>query len=228
MTLSFSEVEKELLARADSKRLAGMARYGITAKNALGVSMPEIRALARRTGRNAALARQLWASGVHEMRILAGLVHVPGEFSGLEADAWCADFHSWDVCDQTCLNLVRHTPFARAKTAQWAEDEREFVRRAGFSLMAVLAVHDKAAADAEFVRCLSVICRYCGDERNMVKKAVNWALRQIGKRNAALNAHAIEAARAMLRLQSRAGNWIARDALRELCSESVARRLKKA
>lgn len=220
---AFLSAQEEFERLANPANVAGMTRFGINAGRAYGVPMPQVRAMAKRLGHSAALARELWADGAHEMRILAALVHEPAQFTAAEADSWAAGFDSWDVCDQVCLNLVWKTAFAWDKVACWSADEREFVRRAAFSLLAVLAVHDKKASNKKFIKHLRLVVRHSRDERNMVKKAVNWALRQIGKRNLALNAEAVRTAREILALDTRPGNWIARDALRELTSGAVAR-----
>jgi 3-methyladenine DNA glycosylase AlkD len=178
--------------------------------------MPILRQLARECGRNHELAAELWGSGVHEARILATLVDERARVTRRQMDCWARDLDSWDVCDQACQNLFRYTPFAFEKAARWARAKPEFVRRAGFSLTAGLAVKAKDAADAEFEAFLPLIEEAATDDRNMVKKAVNWALRQIGKRNPPLRAKAIAKAEEIRALDSRAARWIAADALREL------------
>jgi 3-methyladenine DNA glycosylase AlkD len=206
----------ELRSLANPANVAGMARFGINPEGTLGVSMPALRAIARRVRRDPALARELWASGVHEARILATLVADPKRIAPAQADRWARQLDSWDVCDQACQNLFRFAPFAFEKAAEWAREEREFVRRAGFALMAGLAVKAKTAADAQFEAFLPLIEEKACDERNFVKKAVNWALRQIGKRNERLRVKAIAAAERIERQESRAARWVAADALREL------------
>lgn len=210
------EILDQLRCLAVPANLAGMARYGIRTDSALGVPMPAMRALARRVGRDHALAGQLWASGVHEARIMAGLVDEPARVAARQMDAWVKDLYSWDVCDQACNNLFVRTPHAWAKARRWAAGRAEFTRRAAFSMMASLAVHDKAAGDAEFLALLPLIEQAATDERNYVKKAVNWALRQIGKRNAPLRAAAIACAGRIAAQGGKAPRWIASDALREL------------
>ena len=220
-------VLRELKSLADPDAARGMARFGITGGTVYGISVTRLRALARRIGRDHALARRLWASGVHEARILASLVDDPALVTEAQTEAWVRDFDSWDVCDQVCGNLFDKTPFAYRKALAWSRRREEFIRRAGFALMAWLAFHDKAATDARLRRFLPAIIRAATDERNYVKKAVNWALRQIGKRNRALNREAIRAARAIQRLESPAARWIAADALRELTGEAAKRRLRR-
>lgn len=205
-----------LRAHANPDNVAGMARYGISAKETLGVPMPVLRGLAKEVGKSHELARGLWRSGVHEARILATLVEERGRVTPRQMDRWARGLDSWDVCDQACQNLFRYTPFAFAKAAEWSRARPEFVRRAGFSLMAGLAVKAKDVPDAQFEAFLPLIAEAAADGRNMVKKAVNWALRQIGKRNQHLRRAAIAAAREIARQDSRAARWIASDALREL------------
>ena len=231
-----AELLTDLQAEANSANVAGMARFGISSEGTLGVSMTIIRNLARdakrRLGlRNGAgrheLAALLWDSGFHEARIMAAMVDMPALVTEAQAEAWVADLESWDVCDKLCIDLLRLTPFAWAKAAEWTERSEEFVKRAGFALGATLAVHAKAAPDSAFAGLLAADEREATDERNMVKKALNWQLRSIGKRNAALNAEAIATAERILAHNpgSRSARWIARDALRELRSEPVRQRL---
>lgn len=214
--MTAAEAIAELRAHANASNVAGMARYGIRTGRALGVPMPILRALARRAGRSHALARGLWASGIHEARILATLVEELGRVTPRQMDRWARDFDSWDICDQACRNLFRYTPCAFDKAAAWARAQPEFVRRAGFSLMAGLAVKARDAPDAPFEAFLPLIAGAANDDRNMVKKAVNWALRQIGKRNPRLRRKAIRAAQVIRQQQTRPARWIAADALREL------------
>jgi 3-methyladenine DNA glycosylase AlkD len=205
-----------LRSHANPVNVAGMARFGINPRNTLGVPMPVLRGLAREAGRNHALAQELWDSAIHEARILATLVDEPARVTRRQADRWARDFDSWDVCDQACQNLFRYTPFAFEKAAGWARARPEFIRRAGFAMMAGLAVKAKTASDEQFEAFLPLIAEAAADERNFVKKAVNWALRQIGKRNPRLRAKAIAAANEIRQQDSRAARWVARDALREL------------
>ncbi|MBU4461010.1 MAG: DNA alkylation repair protein [Verrucomicrobia bacterium] len=210
------EVVDWLRAHGSERNRAGMARYGIRADRAFGVSMPAMRAFARTLGHSHALALDLWASGIHEARILASLVDEPARVMPVQMDAWARDLDSWDVCDQCCLNLFRRTPHAWRRAHAWSRRRAEFVKRAGFSLFAVLAVHDKAAPDERFLDVFAAVEREAGDDRNFVRKSVNWALRQAGKRNPALRRAAIDCARRLRALDSRSARWIASDALREL------------
>ena len=218
----------QLRAQANPANAAGMARFGIRGAEVLGISIPVLRKLAKEAGRDHALAQQLWASGVHEARILAGMVADPAQMTEAAAEEWVAAFDSWDLCDQVCMNLLRHCPFAYAKSAEWSGREEELVKRAGFALMAALAQGDKQAGDDAFASFLPVIEREAGDDRPMVRKAVNWALRQIGKRDLALNKQAVKAAERVRGQGSRSARWIAGDALRELRSEAVQGRLRQA
>lgn len=219
------KIVAELKAQANPANVAGMARYGIRVENALGLSAPLLRGMAKRIGRDHSLARDLWATGIHEARILAALVDDPALVTAVQLERWAKDFDSWDVCDAVCGSLFDKTPFAREKAVAWSARPEEFVKRAGFVLMASLAVHDKKAPGKLFKTFLPLIEREAADERNFVKKAVNWALRQIGKRDRALNRDAIAAAKRIRKIDSRSARWIAADALRELESDAVRERL---
>lgn len=214
--MTCEEVLQRLRARANPKNVEGMARFGITPRNTLGVSLVELRRLAREIRRDHQLALELWDSDVHEARILAGLVADPAQVSDRLMERWARGFDSWDIVDGTCNNLFRKTAAAHKKAVEWAKRKEEFVKRAGFVLMACLAVHDKRASDAVFARYLPVIRREAADERNFAKKAVNWALRQIGKRNLRLNRRAVAAAKRIRASDSKAARWVAADALHEL------------
>jgi len=215
------EIIDRLWKSANLDNVNGMARFGIATYNTLGVPMPALRAMATEIGRDHMRARTLWESGIHEARILAGLIDDPRQVSPAQMEAWVAAFDSWDVCDQVCSNLFDKTPHAREKAVEWAGRNEEFVKRAGFVLMAELAVHDKKATDERFVQFLPEIVLGAVDDRNFVKKAVNWALRQIGKRNLSMNTRAIETARTIQQIDTPSARWIAADALRELTSEKV-------
>jgi 3-methyladenine DNA glycosylase AlkD len=201
---------------ADAQAVQRMARLGINPGQALGISLPTLRKLARAIGKDQALAVALWDSGIHEARILASMVAEPHLVSPHLMDRWVNEFDSWDVCDQVCGNLFDKTPFAYHKAMQWCHEEQEFVRRAGFVMMAELAVHDKEASDEAFLPFFPLIKQYAWDERKYVKKAINWALRQMGKRNKHLCALALECANELAGMGSQAAKWIAKDALREL------------
>lgn len=210
------EIIKKLRAHAKPQNLAGMARYGIVPKNGLGVGMPLLRAIAKETGKDHALAQKLWNSGIHDARILAALVDEPEKVTPAQMNRWAAQFYSWDVCDQVCGNLFDKTPYAYEKASTWRRDPREYVKRAGFVLMAVLAVHDKRADDARFLAFLPMIREGADDARNFVKKAVNWALRQIGKRNPALRKKALALAEELATSTEAAPRRVGRGAAREL------------
>jgi 3-methyladenine DNA glycosylase AlkD len=221
--MKYREVMRKLKALGNAENVAGMARYGIQPKNAYGVSTPEVRRLAKEIGPDHRLAQQLWRSGNHDARGLAALIDDPAAVDAQQMETWARDFDSWAVVDGCCNNLFRKTAYAHRKAIEWAKREEEFVKRAGFTMMACLAVHDKQAPDARFRRFLAIVKRQSTDERNFVKKAVNWALRQIGKRNLRLRQAAISTAKQIQRLDSKAARWIAADALRELTSkETVA------
>jgi len=219
-------VLRRLKSLANPEAVAGMARYGISPQNTLGVSVPALRKMAREIGRSHGLAQELWSSGVHEARILASMIDDPRLVTEGQMDRWAVDFDSWDVCDQCCGNLFDKTDIAYRKAVEWAARDEEFVKRASFALMAWLAFHDKRVPDEAFLEFLPVIKRESVDGRNYVRKAVNWALRQIGKRNAALNIMAIQAAEEIQATGSKAGRWIAAAALRELTSDKVQERLR--
>jgi len=224
--MQFEEVLRELESLADPKAVEGMARFGINAKNTCGVSIPNLRVMAKIIGRNHVLAQRLWSSGVHEARILASMIDAPEMVIEEQMENWVKDFDSWDVCDQVCSNLFDKTKLAHLKAVEWSRRKEEFVKRAGFVLMAALSVHDTGAEDAAFFKFLPIIKRESADDRNFVKKAVNWALRQIGKRNVALNRAAVTTAEEIRKMDSKSARWIGLDALRELTSEAVQKRLR--
>lgn len=223
--MEYAAVVERLKALSVPENVEGMARFGINPQNTYGVSVPDLRKLAKGIGKDHALAQQLWSSGIHEARILAGMTDDPRQVTPQQMDSWAEEFDSWDVCDQCCMNLFDKTPFAYEKARQWSGRTEEFVKRAGFALMAVLAVHDRGAGDEKFVELLPLLVGASVDERNFVRKAVNWALRQIGKRSLALNREAIRTARQIEALDSKSARWIAADALRELTSDAVQKRV---
>ena len=225
--MNADEVMARLRSLARPGDLEGMERFGIPTEHALGIPIPMLRRLAREIGRDHGMAGELWASGIHEARILATLVDVPEEVTPEQMETWVLDFCSWDLCDQCCCNLFDRTPCAYRKAVVWSSREEEFVKRAGFVLMAALSVHDKKAEDRVLRKFFPIITREALDDRPYVRKAVNWALRQIGKRNPALNREAIRVAGEIQTIESRAARWIASDALRELTGEKVQRRLTK-
>ncbi|MDO9556023.1 MAG: DNA alkylation repair protein [Coriobacteriia bacterium] len=226
------ELLDRLRATANPANVVGMARYGIASEGTLGVQIPVLRGIAkelkplRKEDPEAphALAAGLWASGVHEARMLAVFIDIPTLVTREQAEAWVLDIGSWDICDQL-MGLFAATPFAYVLAEEWAGRSEEFVKRAGFVLMCALTVHDKKMADGSFLHFLELVEREASDERNFVKKSVNWALRQVGKRSATLHAPAVAVAARLRQSESRAARWVGSDAFRELESEAVHRRL---
>ena len=224
MFLNADQIIVQLKSQADPAAVEGMVRYGINPENTLGISIPTLRAMAREIGKDHQLAEELWASGIHEARILASIIDDPHQVTEEQMERWVADFDSWDVCDQVCSNLFDRTTFAYQKAIEWSSGEAEFIKRAGFAMMAALAVHDKRAGDERFEPFFPIIVRQATDERNYVKKAVNWALRNIGKRNRHLNTRTIEIARKIEQIDSKVARWIANDTLKELTDERIQSR----
>jgi 3-methyladenine DNA glycosylase AlkD len=222
--MQLKDVIAELKSMGNPRAAAGMARYGIKADRALGVSIPKLQGLSKKIGRNSKLAGELWSSRVHEARILACMIDEPQQVAEAQLERWVKEFDSWDLCDQCCNRLFRKTKFAHQKALDWACRPEEFVKRAGFVLMAVLAVHDKKATDRQFDRFFELIKKEADDGRNFVKKAVNWALRQIGKRNRSLNKKAIAVAEEIEQFESKTARWVAADALRELRGANVQKK----
>ncbi len=215
--INYEQAIRLITSKKNLKNLEGMKRFGINVDNAYGsMTLPELRRLGKEIGRNHEIALRLWSSRVHEARILASIVEDPDKITGVQMNKWAADFDSWDICDQCCSNLFDKTPYAYKKAAEWSTSKKEFVKRAGFAMMAALSVHDKDADDNNFVKFLPLVKKGANDERNFVKKAVNWALRQIGKRNKRLNKLAVKTAMEIRQTNSSSARWIASDALREL------------
>lgn len=202
-----------------------MAAYGLAADRNMGVRIPDLRRLAREIGVDHDLALDLWAAGYRETRILAGLVADPDLVDPVLMNDWAADLSDWEVCDQNCINLFRKTAWAWEKAIEWVFREEEFVRRAGYVLVAALAVHEKEVSDQRFIDLLPLVEANADDDRNLVKKAANWALRQIGKKNVELNQAAVELAVRLKDHPTKSGRWIGSDAHRELTSDQVRRRL---
>jgi len=225
--MNYEEILQKLQSLANPENVKGMAHFGISPKNNLGISVPRLRALAKEIGRNHTLALQLWNSGIHDARLLAVFIDNPKEVTTEQMEQWATDFDSWDICDQACTSLFDKTAYAWEKVYEWAQRDEEFVKRGAFSLIAGLAVHDKTAKDAVFIKVLSVIKQHSVDERNYVKKAVNWALRNIGKRNRLLNKKAVIVAQELTQEPSRSARWIGRDAVRELTNEKIQKRVEK-
>ncbi|UCF62862.1 MAG: DNA alkylation repair protein [bacterium] len=224
---SIEQVLDLLRAEARPENLEGMARFGMTINNRLGVSVPIMRKIARQTKKNHPLALELWETGIAEARIVAALIAEPHQITESQMETWVKDFDSWDVCDQVCMNLFDKVPLAWKKVLDWSKREEEFVRRAAFTLIACLAWHDKEAPDEKFRKLLPVIEGASTDPRNFVKKSVNWALRHIGKRNLTLNKDALKTAYNIRNIDSKTSRWIASDAIRELESPAVQKRLRE-
>lgn len=218
--MTVKEVLVELQALSTPEHLAKLAHFGVKVTKAVGVKAPDMRKLAKKAGKSHELALELWSSQIHEARILASLVEISESVTEKQMDVWVNNFDSWDLCDVTC-SLLAQTPFVRKKIDEYSTREDEFVKRTAFSLMCVLAVHDKEATDESFLHFFELIEREAWDDRNFVRKAVNWALRQIGKRNETLRLKAIESSERILNQGSKSARWIATDALRELKSEKV-------
>lgn len=224
--MMYTEIIKKLKSLGSKRARDGMARFGIRPKaETYGVSMTQLRSLAKKIKKDHALALRLWKSGVHEARILASIVDEVEKVTERQMDQWIKDFDSWDVCDQVCMNLFWQTPFAHKKAIEWSKRKPEFEKRSGFALMAVLAWKDKSATDAKFKKFFPLIKKESIDERNFARKAVNWALRQIGKRNKNLNVLALKTAKEIQKINSKSARWIASDAIRELESLAVQKKI---
>ena len=221
------EVMEQLKSKAKEDQREGMARFAIVGDLRLGVSVPDMRKIAKDIGKDHQLALDLWETGVPEGMIVAGMIAEPEKLTEQQMEAWVVDINSWDICDQVCMNLFEKTPLAEKKIYEWSVREEEFVKRASYALIACLAWHDKEASDEAFTQYFPVIVAGATDERNFVKKAVNWALRNIGKRNQELNKEAIKVAKEIQGIDSKSARWIASDAIRELESEKVQERLRK-
>ncbi len=224
---NFNDIIEKLKSVSNPDAVGGMARFGITPENTFGVSIPNLRKIAKETKKNHALAQQLWESGFRETMILASMIDEPEMVTEEQMEKWVLDFDYWEICDQCCMNLFEKTGFAYEKAIEWSLRDEQFVKRAGFVLMARLAVSDKKADDSRFEQFFPMMLREADDERNFVKKAVNWALRQIGKRNLTLNEKTIETAMEIQKIDSKSARWIASDAIRELSGEAVQKRLRK-
>lgn len=224
---SVEDVLEKLKARARPEKIEGMVRYGMSADRRLGVAVPDMRKIAKETGKDHRLALELWKTRIPEAMMVASMVDIPEEVTEGQMEEWVKDFNSWDLCDQVCMNLFDKTPFAWKKVLDWSTRNEEFVKRAAFALIACLAWHDKDAPDEKFIELIPIIKQGATDERNFVKKAVNWALRNMGKRNQSLNEAAIGAAKEIREMASKAARWIASDAIRELTSDTAQQRLRK-
>jgi 3-methyladenine DNA glycosylase AlkD len=215
-----------LKRKGSRKNVEGMARYGIVADKVFGVSVKEIQNIAKTLGRDHELALALWNTGWYEARMMTAFVDEPAAVTPSQMDRWAKDFDNWAICDNTCFHLFDRTPHTWKKIDQWSRRKEEFVKRAAFALIAGVALHDKKAPDAPFLRALKLIEREAPDDRNFVKKGVSWGLRVLGRRNRALNKAAVEVSRRLVASPKPAAAWIGRDAFRELTSAMVQRRLK--
>jgi 3-methyladenine DNA glycosylase AlkD len=224
--MTFNETMETLKSKARPEQLDGMARFGIGGAGRLGVSMPEIRALAKTIKKDHELALKLWETKIPDAMILAAIVDDPGQITKEQLESWVVDINAWDVCDQLCMTMDKLS-FAPELVREWSVRDEEFVKRAAYALIACLAWHAKQAPDEDFIGYLDIIKAGSTDERNFVRKAVNWALRNIGKRNMNLNKEALVAAREIKDIDSKAARWIAADAIRELESEPIQARLLK-
>ena len=226
-------IKQEILAFLEENKnpqnVEGMAKFGISSDNTYGISMPKLRALAKLIGKNHDLASELWDTGIHEAKILCALIGEPTKVTKEQADKWVSEIDSWDVCDQLCGNLMDKVTFVYDKVFEWADNDSEFIRRSAFSTIAYYGVHKKKEQDEFFESFFPLILKYSTDERNFVKKAVNWALRQIGKRSMTMNAKAIDLAEEIQRTfpDSKSARWIAVDAIRELKDEKTLKRIKE-
>jgi len=225
--MKYDEIIKKMKSLENPENVKGMARYGINPENNLGLSVSTVRSIAKEIGKDHDLALKLWESGIHDARMLAAHIDEPEKVTEKQMEKWVKDFNSWDVCDNCCGHLFDKTRFCFNKAIEWSNRKEEFVKRAGFALIAWSATHDKKSEDKKFEELLKFIKKEVKDERNYVKKAVNWALRNIGKRNLNLNKKAIKTAREIQKIDSKTARWIANDAIRELTSEKVQNRLKK-
>lgn len=225
--MDYKEAIKQLKSLSDPKRVENMGKFGINANNMLGIAMPELRKLGKEIGKNHKLAMELWSCGIHEAKLLAGFIDDPKLVTEEQMDSWAEDFDSWDIVDSTVGSLFEKTKFARKKAALWRNNDHVYIKRAAFVLMLRFAIGKKKVTDDEIAEFLPMIVEGAYDERNMVKKAVNWALRQIGKKNLYLNKKAIKTGEEILKIGTKHSNWIANDALRELRSSKIQERLHK-
>jgi 3-methyladenine DNA glycosylase AlkD len=222
------QVVAKLKALENPATLAGKAHFGIDVSKALGLSMPQIRGIAKQIIKDHALAEAMWQADIHETRLIASMIDIPIEVSEDQMERWVIGFNSWDICDQTCGELFDRTPFTTNKIHEWAPREEEFVKRAAFALIAWQAVHNKKMPDEDFLEYLPVIQQASDDPRNFVKKAVNWALRQMGKRSVFLHAPALALAERLAASDDKTARWIGKDAAKELSSDKIRKRLELA
>jgi len=221
MSQKSDELISHLKSLANPEDVEGMARFGVGGENVLGIRIPVLRKLAKAHRNDHQLASALWASGIHEARILASMIDDPKQVTEAQMESWVSDFDSWDVCDQVCMNLFDRHPLAYEKALEWSQREEEFVKRAGFSMMASLVLHDKKADDSAFEPFFERIQAGAQDERNFVKKAVNWALRQIGKKRSGLSSRCVQLAQKLAESESKSARWVGKDALREFEKKGI-------
>ena len=224
--MKFNQIIEELKGLSNTEDIKGMKRFGITPQKTYGVKIPDLRKIAKNAGKNHYLAKELWKTDYRETKILACMIEDPSLVTEKQMDKWVLEFDYWEICDQCCMNLFRKTSFAYQKIFEWSTHEEEFVKRAPFTLIAVLAVHDKESPNEKFEQFFPIIIRESVDNRNNVKKAVNWALRQIGKKNIYLNKKAILISEKIYSINSKSTKWIASDALRELKSEKIQKKIR--
>lgn len=223
--MELQEIVGRLELLSTPENIEGMARFGITPEKTYAVRIPELRKIAKETGKNHEMALKLWALDFRETKILACMIEDPEMVSSAQMNEWALEFDYWEICDQCCMNLFSKTKFAYEKIFEWGKHEEEFVKRAAFSLLAVLAVHDKKQSDEQFEQYFPLLISASTDNRNFVKKSVNWALRSIGKKNSSLNKSSIDLAEEILAINTKSSKWIASNALKELRSEKVRKKL---
>ena len=225
--MNYEEIIEKLHSMSNPKNVEGMARYGINPKNNLGINVTTLRNLARKIGKSHNLALKLWESGIQDARMLAAHIDEPDKVTEEQMEKWVLDFDSWNVVDNACGHLFDKTKYSYKKAIEWSRRDKEFVKRAGFAIMAWSAVHDKKSDDKKYEEYLKIIKRESTDERNYVRKAVNWALRNIGKRNLSMNKKAIKTSKEILKIDNKTARWIAKDTIRELTSEKIQKRFEK-
>jgi len=218
--MDINKIIRDLEKLGNPQALAGMQRFGIKFKKSFGVPIPVLRKLSKEIKYNHDLALDLWKSDIHDAKILATMIAEPKRMTNEIIESWVKDFYSWDICDQCCKNIFKNTPFAYQKAVEWTSRNEEFIKRAGFVMMVELAVHNRKADNKYFEPFFPIIIRESTDSRNFVRKAVNWALRQIGKRNYELSIRAIEVANEIYKIDSKTAKWVASDAIRELKNKS--------
>jgi len=226
MSEKFTEILSYLKSKSDQEVANGMTRYGIKPSFLLGVQIPVLRDLAKKYRYDHNLAQELWGTGIHEVRIFASMIDDPKLVTDDQMENWIREFDSWDICDQVIMNLFEKHPAAYYNALKWCKRKAEYERRAGFVMMARLAVSDKKANDEMFISFFPYIIEAVNDNRNMVKKAVNWAIRQIGKRNKRLHAEAIKLSESIMQMEYKSAKWIAGDAIRELNDEKIISRIR--